>query len=520
MANTLFKKSSGRRVTVAAAAFAACLTMSPLVFAQTTYTGADNVSGAGQFDTSLTGDYTVNSGSTFDVKGGNALPPASTPAVPYYGEGALSINGSFTNRGSSQIGGGDAGDSTFVITNGQTGYGGTGLEVSGDVHNYNLLDVVGGRSENCSSNSVAQSWGGTGLNAVNGTLYNHAGTITATGGIGYNHSARGGTAVEAKDLVNSAAIDATGGYSTMDTQGGGGFPMGGNGIHITNTMTNNAGATVTGGVGDMHTNCNHAGMGGNGLMVDGTAANYGVLDGKGGAAQYSAVGGGGYATGGLGMTFGGLVTNYQSGQVLAMGGTPDSAGDGRRKGGTGINFGGGIINYSNSFTAEGASFTNSSSYDSIGGMGITVGPEQFWTGLSNATFDFKVENHGTIKVTGGVGSTTGTGISVTGGDGMGVASYFWYNDSPTMNTVDLTAEVINKGTIIAAGGDAESVNTSAAGGGNGFTLGGGTLLSGMSLTINSTQNHGVIVATGGDARSTSTGNSSGGWGMKLIGGTL
>ena len=188
MATNFLKKSSGRRVTVAAAAFAACLTMSPMVFAQSSYTGADNVSAAGQFGTNLTTDYEVGNGNTFDATGGGALPPGATPTGSYYGEGALHVDGSFTNRGTAQIIGGDAGNPSNFVNVGQSGLGGAGVEVTGDIHNYNSLDVTGGRSENSSANSIPLSYGGTGLKASNGTLFNHAGTISAAGGIGWIHS--------------------------------------------------------------------------------------------------------------------------------------------------------------------------------------------------------------------------------------------------------------------------------------------------------------------------------------------
>ena len=516
MANDVFKKSSGRRVSVAAAAFAACLTMSPVLFAQTSYTGTDNVSGPGVFDTTITTDHTVNNGSTLNVQGGSALPTGATGT--FYGGGALKINGDFRNNGISTIEAGVGGENPYKASTSRPAYGGTGMEVDGDVYNSGDLQVTGGLSETDSGNTTIVSNGGTGLKALNGTIYNQAGVITAEGGMGYNHSARGGHGIEAKSLNNSAVINTTGGYSTMDTMGGGGFPMGGHGMMITDDMINNASGTITatGGEGDMHTTCGHAGMGGNGLMVGGGGENYGILSGFGGTAAHHATGG--TATGGIGMTFGSLVTNYSTGEVLAIGGTPNTGGNAARRGGTGINFGGGIINHSNLFRAEGASASNTGSGLVTGGHGMTLGPEQFWTSVSNTTFDVKMENHGTIEILGGDAHVTGT-AAATGGMGMGISSYFWRNDGVSFSNVEIVNEVINHGKIYSTAGNAVSTSNAAATGGGGLIMGTTSAFSNMTLTYKSSYNYGTMIARGGDAESTSTGSSTGGTGMWLRGGT-
>lgn len=513
MASNVFKRRTGRRVSVAAATFAACLTMTPFLYAQASYNGVTDNGGAFTH-TDGSGDWVVNAGGSLSATGGNATTGGDI------GGGALDItNGDLVNRGTTTATGGKVLDTTA-----STATAGDGIHVSGDIHNYDTLTARGGDVDTGSGPVDASASGATGIKTVTGTLFNHSGVITATGGEGFDHMGYGGNAIEAYALENSAVINVTGGYSTMVNTGGSGNPIGGDGIKISDTMINKAAGVITaiGGEGEMHTTCGHAGMGGNALVIGGTGENYGILNATGGTASYTSttMSLSSTSTGGIGMVFGGLVTNYESGQVLAVGGTPNSIGNGSRTGGTGINFAGGVINYSHNFRAEGASPTNNGNRNVIGGMGITVGPQQFWTNLSNETFNFKVENHGTIEAIGGKGDSTGSGLSIRGGSGMGVGSYFWYDDYLTMTNVELIAEVINKGTIIATAGDAESTNALDAFGGDGFTLGGGALRAGMNMTINSTQNHGVIIAKGGNAKATGLGNATGGWGMRLRGGTL
>ena len=204
MATNFFKKSTGRRVTVAAAAFAACLTMSPLVFAQTTYTGVDDNGGTFTFVDS-SGDRTVSSSGSLTATGGNASTGGQI------GGGALDItNGDLVNRGTTTATGGKV-----LTTTSSTATAGDGIRISGDIHNYGSLNANGGDVDTGSLSGHAEAYGSAGITTTGGTLFNHAGTITAIGGMGYDHKGYGGNAIEAYALVNSAAINVTGGYSTM-----------------------------------------------------------------------------------------------------------------------------------------------------------------------------------------------------------------------------------------------------------------------------------------------------------------